>query len=84
MRTLKGWITTTCLTFMLAVSINADTGVIVAGATAPAPCVGTEAKVKLDYGVIVAGIARIVAGFTGVIVAGATGPADDCGVIVAG
>jgi hypothetical protein len=89
MRTLKGWITTTCLVATLMVSTaTANTGVIIAGRNQPAPVPCTEPgkdDVKYDVGVIIAGIGVIIAGFTGVIIAGAVdeGPID-CGVIIAG
>lgn len=86
MRTLKGWITTTCLAAMLMLSTtvaNAD-GVIIAGRDTN-PCTEPTVKVKVDYGVIIAGITGvIIAGFTGVIIAGAADEPVDCGVIIAG
>jgi len=89
MTTLKGWITTTCLVAMLMVStMTANGGVIIAGATAPAPapCTEKSVKEKVDYGVIIAGITGvIIAGFTGVIIAGVTTePIEECVVIIAG
>jgi hypothetical protein len=87
MKTLKGWITTTCLVAMIMVStMTANAGVIIAGATEPAPCTTETSAKKIDYGVIIAGITGvIIAGFTGVIIAGATTePVENCGVIIAG
>jgi hypothetical protein len=88
MKTLKGWITTTCLVAILMVStVPLHAGVIVAGATQPIPCkTETVQKKGIDFGVIIAGLAGvIIAGFTGVIIAGATTePAENCGVIIAG
>ena len=85
MRTLKGWITTTCLVAMLMLSTTAAKadGVIIAGRDT-SPCTA-PVKVTVDYGVIIAGITGvIIAGFTGVIIAGATDGPVDCGVIIAG
>jgi hypothetical protein len=90
MKTLKGWITTTCMLAMIMVSttaVKAD-GVIIAGVSAPTSCTTeTVQKVKgTDFGVIIAGLTGvIIAGFTGVIIAGATNqPTQNCGVIIAG
>ena len=88
MRKLKGWITTTCLAAMIAVStLNANGGVIITGATSPEPTPCTKAeKGKVDYGVIIAGVtAVIIAGFTGIIIAGVTSePVEECAIIIAG
>ena len=76
MRTLKGWITTTCLATMVLISaMNADGGVIIGGLV-DQPCTETKGKVaKADVGVIIGGIAG-----TGVIIGGLTGT----GVIIGG
>ena len=88
MRTVKGWITTTCLVSMLMVStMTANAGVIIAGVTAPAPapCTEKSTKEKVDFGVIIAGIGIIIAGFTGIIIAGVKAePVEECAVIIAG
>ena len=85
MNTLKGWITTTLLGTMLAVSTTtANAGIIIAGATND-PCTQTTTKEKVDSGIIIAGVGIIIAGFTGIIIAGATTePNTDCGIIIAG
>ena len=89
MRTLKGWITTTCLVAVFMVSTTtANAGVIIAGATTPSPtpCTQKTVKEKVDYSVIIAGITGvIIAGLTGVIIAGfTTEPVEECAVIIAG
>lgn len=87
MKTLKGWITTTCLAGMLMASaMNANAGIIIAGATSPTPCTSETSAKKIDYGVIIAGVTGvIIAGFTGIIIAGATTePVENCGIIIAG
>ena len=67
----------------------ANGGIIVSDATQIDPCKAdaTTAKVgKLDNGIIIAGITRIIiAGFGGIIIAGATDtPPVNCGIIIAG
>jgi hypothetical protein len=64
MKTLKGWITTTCMLAMLMVSttaVKAD-GVIIAGVSAPTSCTTeTVQKVKgTDFGVIIAGLTGVI------------------------
>ncbi len=88
MNTLKGWITTTCLAAMLMVSATtakAD-GVIIYGATAPAPCTASPTtKAKSDFGVIIVGLTGVIIyGFTGVIITGAPAPVENCSVIITG
>lgn len=90
MKTLKGWITMSCLVATLILStINANAGVIIGGATSE-PCTDTTVKVeKIDYGVIIGGLVGvIIGGFTntGVIIGGLTvdTPTTNCGVIIGG
>lgn len=85
MRTLKGWITTTCLVAMLMLSTTAAKadGVIIGGRDT-SPCTA-PVKVKVDYGVIIGGLTGvIIGGFTGVIIGGLTDTPVDCGVIIGG
>lgn len=90
MRILRGIIPTTMLMLVLVVGTTfANTGIVVAGAAETTePC-----TVKVDSGIVVAGITGIVvagftgivvAGFTGIVVAGATDTQTDCGIVVAG
>jgi hypothetical protein len=85
MKTLKGWITTTCLVAILMLStMTANAGIIIAGRD-NTPCVEPTVKEKVDYGIIIAGITGvIIAGFTGVIIAGTMDEQVDCGIIIAG
>ena len=74
MRTLKGWITTTCLVAMLMVStMTANAGVIIGG-VAEQPCTDTTTtkEAKVDYGVIIGGLVST------------EKPAENCGVIIGG
>jgi hypothetical protein len=90
MKTLKGWITTSCLVATLMLStMNANAGVIIGGVTSE-PCTDTTSKVgKIDYGVIIGGLVGvIIGGFanTGVIIGGLVDetPTTNCGVIIGG
>ncbi|PYS99590.1 MAG: hypothetical protein DMF63_10915 [Acidobacteria bacterium] len=89
MKTLKGWITTTCLVAMLMVStMTANAGIIIAGAVDPCTDSTTAKTGKLNSGIIIAGLTGIIiAGFTGIIIAGGTStevPTESCGIIIAG
>src|SRR6187399_2542175 len=77
MRTLKGWITTTCLAALLSISVSTANGGVIIGGLIDQPCTDdTKGKVaKTDIGVIIGGIAG-----TGVIIGGLTGT----GVIIGG
>jgi hypothetical protein len=95
MKTLKGWITTTCLAVTLVFSaMPVNAGIIVGGRTISDDTCKETAKVDSAGGIIVGGFTGIiVGGLTGIIVGGLTGiivggPADtptvNCGIIVGG
>ena len=88
MKTLKGWITTTCLALTLMVSTTFADGVIIGGvAQAQDNCTTTTAKVdKYNFGVIIGGLTGvIIGGFTGVIIGGLNDTSTtNCGVIIGG
>lgn len=90
MKTLKGWITTSCLVATLMLStMNANAGVIIGGAIDEPCTVDAEKDVKVDYGVIIGGLVGvIIGGFanTGVIIGGLVDetPTTNCGVIIGG
>ena len=97
MKTLKGWITTTCLATILMVgTLTANAGIIVGGRTAEDDLCKepTNEDVRVRGGIIVGGLGGIiVGGFTGIIVGGLTGiivggavdtPPVNCGIIVGG
>ena len=92
MRTLKGWITTTCMVAMLMVStMTANAGVIIGGVVEQ-PCTDTTTtkEGKVDFGVIIGGLTVgtgvIIGGLVGVIIGGisSTDEQVDCGVIIGG
>jgi len=80
MRTLKGWITTTCLAGMVLVSAMTANGGVIIGGLVNQPCTDTKTKIeKVDSGVIIGGLTStgvIIGGLsavTGVIIGGLTG-----------
>jgi len=76
MRTLKGWITTTCLAVLVLISATTANAGVIIGGLADQPCTETKGKVaKADFGVIIGGLVN-----TGVIIGGLTGT----GVIIGG
>jgi hypothetical protein len=94
MKTLKGWITTTCLaTVLMVCTLTANAGIIVGGRTGGED-VCKEPTEGVKGGIIVGGLGGIiVGGFTGIIVGGLTGiivggaidpPPVNCGIIVGG
>lgn len=88
MNTLKGWITTTVIVAILALSTTqANAGIIIAGATDnPTPCTETTKSDFAKDGIIIAGLTGIIiAGLTGIIIAGAADEGNtNCGIIIAG
>jgi hypothetical protein len=91
MRTLKGWITTTCLVTMLMVSTAAaNTGIIIGGRNQPqqptTPCtVPAKDEAKIDMGIIIGGVGIIIGGLTGIIIGGVADDSPvDCGIIIGG
>ena len=80
MRTLKGWITTTCLAAMLSISAMTANGGVIIGGLVDQPCTDTKTEIeKVDSGVIIGGLTGtgvIIGGLgatTGVIIGGLTG-----------
>lgn len=95
MKTLKGWITTTCLaTILMVCTQTANAGIIVGGRTAEDDMCKELTKQDTRGGIIVGGLGGIiVGGFTGIIVGGLTGiivggavdtQPVNCGIIVGG
>jgi hypothetical protein len=89
MRTLKGWITTTCLLAMLLVStMTANAGIIIGGELTDQQCTSlpTARVAKLDFGLIIGGLTGIIFGGTGIIIGGGLVdvPTQNCGIIIGG
>ena len=92
MKTLKGWITTTCLATMLMFStVSTHAGIIIGGRPSQPVEVCTE-KVEITTaddlgGIIIGGLTGIIiGGLTGIIIGGITAdqPQTNCGIIIGG
>ncbi len=90
MRNLKNTLAAFTMMFVLAFGTTfANAGIIIAGfnekstTKSEQPC--TQPSEKEDWGIIIAGVGIIIAGFTGIIIAGAAeAPTTECGIIIAG
>ena len=88
MRTLKGWITTTCLVTLLMVSTaSANGGILIGGlnqTNQPSPCTETVKGEKVSSGLIIAGVGILIGGLTGILIGGAVDEPVDCGILIGG
>ncbi len=90
MKNVKNTLAAFTMMFVLAFGTTfANAGIIIAGLNDKSsttktedPC--TQTSEKEDWGIIIAGVGIIIAGFTGIIIAGAAEEPTECGIIIAG